>query len=147
MSKTPTPAKLLPDPEVDARPHRRTFTGEYKAKILAEVDAAAKSDANAEGGAIGAILRREGLYSSHLVDWRRRRDEGGAAGLAPKKRGRPPKSGSQRDKDKEFEQLKRKTAALEEKLRRANIIIEAQKKLASVLDALREASETTGSDA
>ena len=147
MSKTPTPAKLLPDPEVDARPHRRTFTGEYKSKILAECDAAARSDANAEGGAIGAILRREGLYSSHLVDWRRRRDEGGAAGLAPKKRGRPPKSGSQRDKDKEFEQLKRKTAALEEKLRRANIIIEAQKKLASVLDALREASETTGSDA
>ena len=81
------------------------------------------------------------------MDWRRRRDEGGAAGLAPKKRGRPPKSGSQRDKDKELEQLKRKTAALEEKLRRANIIIEAQKKLASVLDALREASETTGSDA
>jgi|JI6StandDraft_1071083.scaffolds.fasta_scaffold643712_1 transposase len=147
MSKTPTPAKLLPDPVADARPHRRTFTGEYKAKILAECDAAAESDANVEGGAIGAILRREGLYSSHLTDWRRRRDEGGAAALAPKKRGRPSKSASQRAQEKELEQLKREAAMLQEKLRRAHIIIEAQKKLSSVLDSLREASETTGSDA
>lgn len=146
MPKTPTQAKLLPDPVADDRPHRRTFTGEYKAKILAECDAAAESDANVEGGAIGAILRREGLYSSHLTEWRRRREEGGAAGLAPKKRGRPPKNASQRAKDKELEQLKRKTAVLEEKLRRAHIIIEAQKKLAAVLDSLREASETTGND-
>jgi hypothetical protein len=65
-SNTTAKPKLLPDPEVEARPRRRTFTGEYRAKVLAECDAAE------EPGAIGAILRREGLYASHLVDWRRR---------------------------------------------------------------------------
>jgi transposase-like protein len=140
MSNTTAKPKLLPDPEVEARPRRRTFTGEYKAKILAECDAAE------EPGVIGAILRREGLYSSHLVDWRRRRANGGVAGLDPKKTGRPPKSNAQRAAEKELAQLKRENAQLQERLRRADIIIEAQKKLASVLESLRMPPETSGSD-
>jgi len=73
------------DPEVVADAKRRSFTGEYKLRILAEADAAA-----AQPGAIGALLRREGLYSSHLVTWRRERQAGILKGLTPHKRG--PKS-------------------------------------------------------
>jgi transposase len=71
-----------PDPEVPERPTRRRFTAEYKLRILKEADAAA------EPGAIGALLRREGLYSSHLVDWRRQRDAGALVALG-RPRGRP----------------------------------------------------------
>lgn len=139
MTKTSSKPQLLPDPEVDPRPRRRTFTAEYKAKVLAECDAVT------EPGQIGAILRREGLYSSHLVDWRRRRAEGGAAGLAPKKVGRPPKSNAQREAEKELARLQRENAALNEKLRRAEIIMDAQKKLAAALEELRAPASTSGS--
>ncbi len=67
--------------EVTAKPRRRQFTAEFKRKVLAEADACSKV------GEIGALLRREGLYSSHLVEWRRARDSGALAGLAPRKRG------------------------------------------------------------
>jgi transposase len=130
MSKTAPKTHLVPDPEVDPRPRRRTFTAAYKAAILAECDVAT------EPGQIGAILRREGLYSSHLVDWRRRREAGGLSGLTPKKTGRPPKDPSDRAADKENERLRRENAKLQEKLRRSEIIIEAQKKLAEVLSSL-----------
>lgn len=138
MSKPATNPQLLPTPEVDALLRRRAFTAEYKAKILDECDAVT------EPGEIGAILRREGLYSSHLVDWRRRRADGALQGLAPKKTGRPPKNPTLQAADKENERLRCENAALQEKLRRSNIIIEAQKKLAEVLDSLRQ--ETNGSD-
>ena len=69
----------MPAPEAEPSPRRRRFTAAYKAAIVAECDAASQP------GEIGAILRREGLYSSHLVDWRRRRAEGGLSGLGPKK--------------------------------------------------------------
>src|SRR5512142_3524924 len=72
------------DPRAD-RPRRRVFTPEYKLAILAEYDQLT------EPGEIGALLRREGLYSSHLVEWRRARDSGALAGLAPKRRGPPAK--------------------------------------------------------
>jgi len=134
MSKTATTPQLLPDPEVEPRPLRRTYTAEYKAKILAECDAVT------EAGQIGAILRREGLYSSHLVDWRRRRAEGGLHGLAPRKVGRPPKDPIVREQEEALERLKRENAKLQEKLRRAEIIVDAQKKLAEVLNSLRAAS-------
>ena len=129
MSKPPTPA-ALPDPEVEVRPRRRTYSAAYKAKVLAEADAAT------EPGAIGAILRREGLYSSHLVDWRRRRAEGAASGLAPRPVGRPRKSDGERAKSKELERLQGEMAALEKRLRHAEIIIDAQKKLSEVLGML-----------
>jgi transposase-like protein len=130
MLKTAPTPQLLPDPEVEPRPQRRVFTGDYKAKIVAECDAAT------EPGQIGAILRREGLYSSHLVDWRRRRVDG----LAPRKTGRPPKNPIIREQEKELLRLKRENAKLQEKLRRAEIIVDAQKKLAEVLTSLRVAS-------
>src|ERR1051325_11674746 len=79
------PVPPRPDPEVVADAKRRTFTAEYKQRILAEADAAAL-----QPGAIGALLRREGLYSSHLVTWRREREAGILKGLTPHKRG--PKS-------------------------------------------------------
>jgi transposase-like protein len=138
MSKTATATPQPADPET-ALPRRRTFTGEYRAAVLAECDAAT------EPGAIGAILRREGLYSSHLVDWRRRRAEGGLSGLAPKKTGRPPKDQIARGAENEIARLRRENAALEEKLRRSQIIVEAQKKLAEVLVSLAPPpSEHTG---
>ena len=120
MSKTVT---VIPTPAEAAitLPRRRTFTAKYRAAILAECDAAS------DPGGIGAILRREGLYSSHLVDWRRRRAEGGLRGLAPKKTGRPPRSPADRDAEKELERLRRENAALTERLRRSQIIVEAQK--------------------
>lgn len=137
MSKTAVKLQPAPAPEVAAAPRRRTFTGEYKRKILVECDAAT------EPGQIGAILRREGLFSSHLVDWRRRRAEGAANGLAPRKVGRPPKDPLQRDHEKELLLLKRENAQLQEKLRRAEIIVDAQKKLAEVLNSLRTATESS----
>ncbi len=131
MSKPAVRLQPAPEPEAKKRPERRSFTAEYKARILAECDAAD------EPGKIGAILRREGLYSSHLVDWRRRRAEGGLNGLAPKKVGRPPKDPAVRATEKEMARLRRELAAAEERLRRSEIIIEAQKKLSAVLDSLR----------
>ena len=72
------------DVQVAAKPRRRTYTAEYKRRILKEADACTAP------GAIGALLRREGLYSSLLVEWRRARGRGELAALAPKKRGRRP---------------------------------------------------------
>lgn len=138
MSSTATSTAKPSETEVSL-PRRRTFTGEYRAAILAECDEASAP------GIIGAILRREGLYSSHLVDWRRRRAEGGVKALAPKKTGRPPKAPVDRTAEKEIERLRRENAALEEKLRRSLIIVEAQKKLAEVLVSLAPpASERSG---
>ncbi len=131
MSKSAVRLQTAPEPEAKTRPERRSFTAAYKARILAECDAVE------EPGKIGAILRREGLYSSHLVDWRRRRAEGGLNGLAPKKVGRPPKDPDARATEKEMNRLRRELAAAEERLRRSDIIIEAQKKLSAVLDSLR----------
>lgn len=132
MSKnSATRPKLLPDPEVEPRPTRRVFTAAYKARILAECEAGRET--------VGAILRREGLYSSHLVDWRGQRGRG----FAPKKTGRPPKDPAIHEQRKEIERLQRENAKLVEKLRRAEIIAEAQKKLGEVLASLRVATESS----
>jgi transposase len=72
----------IPDPEVPEKPKRRQFTAEYKRSIVAQAEACR------DDGAIGALLRREGLYSSHLTTWRRQKDQGELDALAPKKRGR-----------------------------------------------------------
>jgi transposase-like protein len=113
------------DPEVEPRAKRRSFTGEYKAKILSECDAAT------EPGDIGRILRREGLYSSHLVEWRRLREAGGLASLKPKPAGRPRKE--RNPMAVELERLQRENERLRDKVRKAEIIMEAQKKLSEVL--------------
>src|SRR5215472_153410 len=114
-----------PDPEVVAKAKRRTFTAEYKQRILQEADNAA-----ATPGGVGALLRREGLYSSHLGNWRRERNQGIQEALAPRKRG--PKS--QRDPlAEETQKLRRQVGQLTEKLRKAELIIDVQKKVAALL--------------
>ena len=110
------PALPRPDPEVVANAKRRTFTAEYKLRILAEADAAA-----AQPGAIGALQRREGLYSSHLVTWRRERQTGILKGLTPHKRG--PKS-KRNPQEEEMQKLRRENQRLTEELRKAEIVID-----------------------
>ena len=111
----------MPDPEVAERPARRRFSARYKLDILAEIDAA-------EPGGIGAILRREGLYSSHLVDWRRARDRGALEALArPSGRPRP------NPLAKEVERLTRQNTRLEQRLATAERIIEIQGKVSELL--------------
>lgn len=114
-------------PTTPARPKRRTFAAEYKLRIVREADAAL---ASGEEGAIGELLRREGLYSSHLTVWRRERDAGELAGLTPRKRGRKPSKPALAE---EVGRLQRQVAKLEQELRKANTIVDVQKKLASLL--------------
>jgi transposase len=121
----PPAAPLRPDPEVVADARRRTFTAEYKLRILAEADAAA-----AQPGAIGALQRREGLYSSHLVTWRRERQTGMLKGLTPHRRG--PKS-KRNPQEEEMQKLRRDNQRLTEELRKAEIIIDVQKKVGTLL--------------
>ena len=122
----PVPAKTQPhpDPEVVAHAKRRRFTADYKQRILKEVDAAKGS------GGIGALLRREGLYSSLLATWRNERDAGAHAALTPQKRG--PKSKRHPLQD-ETDKLRRDNARLTEQLRKAEIIIDVQKKVGTLL--------------
>lgn len=115
----------IPDPAVPEKPVRRRFTAEYKLRILRE------ADRSTESGQLGALLRREGLYSSHLTAWRRQRDEGTLAGLKPKRRGR--KANPDAPLIAENERLKRETQRLAAKLRQAETIIEVQKKLSEIL--------------
>lgn len=114
-----------PNPEVVADAKRRTFTAEYKQRILSEADAAAT-----QSGAVGALLRREGLYSSHLVTWRRERQAGILKGLTPNKRG--PKS-KRNPQEEEIQKLRRENQRLAEELRKAEIIIDVQKKVGALL--------------
>ena len=111
----------VPDPAVEAKPTRRRFSAEYKLRILREVE-------RAKEGEIGAILRREGLFSSHLATWRRERDRIAKAGLAARRRG--PKA---RVQDPRVKQLERENARLRRKLRQAEIIITYQKKVSELL--------------
>ena len=113
-----------PNPEVLARAKRRTYPGEYKQKVLAEADAARGS------GEIGAVLRRHGLYSSHLTKWRQERKSGILEGLAPQKRG--PKS-KVNPLTAENQKLRRDNDRLTDRLRKAEIVIDVQKKVAMLL--------------
>jgi transposase-like protein len=108
------------------RPKRRKFTAEYKLSVVKAVEAALVSG---EPGAVGAMLRREGLYSSHLVTWRKQRDAGELAAFS-KKRG--PKTTRNPLAD-EVARLEREKAQLEDRLRRAEIVIDVQKKVAILL--------------
>jgi transposase len=112
-------------PEVPERASRRRFDAEYKLRILEAADRCT------EPGQLGELLRREGLYSSHLTAWRKQREEGALNGLREKKRGRKPK---RRDpKDLELGRLRREKQKLEERLRQAETIIEVQKKVSEIL--------------
>ena len=113
------------DPEVTAKAKRRRFTGAYKLRILREADALL------ETGGVGEMLRREGLYSSHLRTWRRERQRGELDALAAKKRGR--KANPDAALTQENERLARRVTQLEKRLAQAEVIIDVQKKVASLL--------------
>lgn len=112
-----------------ARPARRRFTEQYKLAILTEYDALS------DPGAKGALLRREGLYSSHIVEWRRARDVGALAGLTKKHRKK------RTDAERELERLKKKNERLEDQLRRHKLALEAQGKASELLARLVAESE------
>jgi transposase len=126
-SRRPTvvPAPIAANPEVSERPGRRTFTGPEKLRILKEADQAAGT------GAIGAILRRHGLYSSALSEWRRQREAGVLGALTPAKRG--PKLSDPNPLSVELAGVQRENAQIRRRLERAEAIIEVQKRLADLL--------------
>jgi hypothetical protein len=114
--------KTAPGPEVLEKPVRRKFLSDYKLRILQEMDVCK------DQGQIGAILRREGLYSSHLILWRRQRDEGALRGLGGKKRGRKGQA-----IDHKVKKLQMENARLVRQLKRAQTIIDIQKKVSELL--------------
>lgn len=120
-------ARSLPDPELVERPQRRTFTADYKRRILREAEACKRP------GEIGALLRREGLYTSHLSEWRKQRDHGALAGTGVA-RGRRPKDPLQ----VENEQLRRRLERAEAELAKAHKVIEVQGKVSALLGVLLE---------
>ena len=111
-----------PDPEVLLKAERRRFSAEYKRRILQEADACTQP------GEVGALLRREGLYSSHLTTWRQQRRRGERQGLTPAKRGR--KADPQAA---EITRLQRENERLKAQLARAELIVDVQKKLSQML--------------
>jgi transposase len=119
-------APAAASPELLDRPRRRTFTGQDKLRILGEVERAAGVP-----GGIGAIMRREGLYSSALSDWRRQRDAGAFEALSPAKRG--PKVAEPNPLAAELAQSLRDNSRLKQRLERAEAIVEIQKKVAALL--------------
>ena len=114
-----------PSPEVPEKARRRRFEAAYKLRILAEAERCAAA------GQLGELLRREGLYSSHLTSWRKQRDEGALEGLAPKQRGR--KSKRKDSLALERDRLERDNRRLTERLRQAETIIAVQKKVSELL--------------
>ena len=124
--------KNVPDPEVVPVAERRRFSAAYKLRILKEADQCTES------GELGALLRREGLYSSYLSRWRRARERGLLKALSPKKRGRKPAADPALQK--EVEDLRRETKRLRKKLETAEAIIEVQKKLSHLLGLTTEES-------
>ena len=115
----------VPDPEVVPTAKRRRFTAKEKLRILEEADACT------EPGELGALLRREGIYSSYVSRWRRERDRGQLQALSPKRRGPKPPANS--ELMREMAKLRRENERLRARLAQAETIIEAQKKLSEVL--------------
>lgn len=118
------------DPILPEKPRRRTFTADYKLAILDEYDACAGD------GDKGAVLRREGLYSSHIVEWRRSRDVGALAALAPKTR--PKKQPAERA---ELARARRRAERAEADLAKARLVIEIQGKASALLEQLLTESD------
>ncbi len=115
------PDGAVPEPEVSPRPKRRRFTAEYKARIVEEAEVCLD---------VGALLRREGLYSSYLTTWRREYRSGALAALKDDKRGRKKTKNPLED---EVARLQRKNAHLARRLEQAEAIIEIQKKVSAML--------------
>ena len=123
------------DPEVTERAKRRRFTAEYKLSILRKADAC-KGD-----GDLGALLRREGLYSSHLTTWRRQRNEIAKAGLKARKRGPKPQA-----VDPRVKRLEQENVRLRRRLEEAETIIDFQKKLSKLLWFPLNSPDSDGND-
>ena len=142
MTSGPAPLQVVPaapppDPEVSERAARRRFTAEYKLRVLRQADACAGT------GELGALLRREGLYSSHLTTWRRQREQGSLAALSPQKRGRPgvPPSPLAR----RVAELERENIRLTHRLQQAETIIAVQKKVSEILGIPLKPGDDAGS--
>ena len=127
-----------PDPESPPRPRRRTFPAREKLRILDTADACVRH------GEIGALLRREGIYSSTLARWRKQRDEGLLTANNPLVRGR--KKSTAREMERHVDKLERHNRRLEEELRKARLIIEAQKKIAEILGVDSQSLDNEGND-
>jgi transposase len=119
-----------PDPEVPERGRRRSFTAQYKLDVVAEYDAAAT-------GEKGAVLRREGLYSSHVIEWRRARDAGVLAGPA-RPRGRPAAD----PRDAQIARLQKEKTKLEQELAAARFVVDGQSKLQALLETISKSADT-----
>jgi transposase-like protein len=117
--------RARPDPEVVAKPKRRQFTAEYRLRILEEADRCT------EPGEVGRLLRREGLYSSHLTAWRKARRNEALRGLTSKKRGAKPKA--RNPLEPKVRELEAKVARLEKELHKAHTILDVQEKVAGLL--------------
>ena len=142
VSGGPVPLQVVspagpPDPEVTERAARRRFTAEYKLRMVRQADACAGS------GELGALLRREGLYSSHLTAWRRQWEQGSLAALSPKKRGRPAAPSS--PLARRVAELERENAQLTQRLRQAEAIISVQKKVSEILGIPLKPGDDAGS--
>jgi transposase-like protein len=122
-----------PEIEVTAKATRRRFTLEYKRRVVREADACKTP------GAVGALLRREGLYSSHLAAWRAARDRGELAGVVTK-RGPAPRVVDPRDK--RIAELERETVRWQTRAERAEALVEVQKKVAALLGTPRNAGRS-----
>ena len=120
------------------RAHRRRFSAAYKERVVKQAEACSKP------GELGALLRREGLYSSHLNKWRQQFAEGTLAGLRPKKRG--PKANPDKKLIRENEKLRREAVRLKKKLERAELIIDYQKKVSKILGITLESQQDDSSD-
>ena len=129
-------APVVTSAEFTAGPKRRSFTAKYKLQILSETDRAA------ETGGISSILRREGLYSSALSDWRGQRDAGTLGALQPRQRG--PEKAAANPLQAELAKANREIAALRRRLDQAEAIIAIQKKVAALLDELVQTSGSSG---
>jgi len=123
-----------PDPEVPEKKSRRKFTAKYKLRILAEADTCTRS------GQLGALLRREGLYSSNLATWRRQKEKGVLKAMTPKKRGRKRKE--ENPLTQKVVQLEKENRQLQQKLKKAELIIEAQKKMSEILGIAQDLDES-----
>ncbi len=128
------PGGVIPDPEVVPRAQRRRFTAAYKLRIIREADACTAP------GEIGALMRREGLYTSHLSAWRRARDQGQFEALGPKRRG--PKPDPDRPLAKRNAQLERENSRLRQRLETAETIINVQGNVSRLLGLTMPKSES-----
>ena len=116
---------IIPETEVRERAVRRRFTAEYKLRILKEAESCT------ERGQLGALLRREGLYSTNLIAWKRQLEKGTLAALSPRKRG--PKGKRPDPSARRVAELERENERLKKQLRQAETIIEVQKKISEIL--------------